>query len=459
MHAKMVCSRLPPPEIGRRFGIAISEIYARMRSDKPTDEIACWWEETTITTHLRLAAGACTLSLGLIVGSAGGAIAVADTESAGSATHSQGSEVSSPSLSPAKGSLGGGSPSPKHPIRTTIQSVLTKLRSFGQPTQTQSTTGTATTSPTTGASSTVGSAAATGSNNTGSNNTAPLTNSSASNSTPPSASNDLAAPTMKVVQPVTNAVVTVATVAESVPSVILSLPGSPTPVADVITSMQDILTQVNDAVAPLAQVPADIYALMGVASAGPTTIYAGNAATALATAPGTPLVPPLTASPLQVPPISGSAGAPLSSGGIAPTILGGVAAAGLSHDLSISGTAPVATDGAAPQGAMSFLEHTMRAVLAPASLSALAAIALPGIGGLLVVCAAGVRVGYRQAKAAFAARSSGIARFARQGPIGVVRAGSMIALHTRSSDAKRPRALGAFGTRTPAAARLLEQVA
>ncbi|GAC1399157.1 MAG: hypothetical protein NVS4B6_05980 [Mycobacterium sp.] len=256
-----------------------------------------------------------------------------------------------------------------------------------------------------------------------------------------------------------NAAVTVPTVAQSVPGVILSLPGSSTPVADAITSVQDMLTQVNDAVVPLAQVPADLYAMLGVASPNSTTIYAGNAAAAMPTAPNTSLAPQLPTSPVQVSLVSGTAAVPLSAGVMTPAILGGIEAAGLSRDLLLSGTAPVAADVVAPPSAMSFLEHTVRAFLAPASLSALAAIALPGIGGLLVVCAAGMRVGYRQAKAAFAARSSGIARFARQGPIGVVRAGSLIALHPRSSDAKPPRALRAIRIETPAAARLLEQVA
>ena len=462
MGPKIVCSRLARPEIHPRFGIAIDEICARMRSDKPTDEIACWWEETTITTHLRVAAGGCALSLGLLVGSAGGAVAVANTESASSGAHSQGSAVSSPSLTPASGSLGNTSSSSKHPIRTTIQNVLNQLRSFGQPTQTLSTNTTVTADTTTGSSSsnvsTVNAPAATGTNSgaANSNNTAPLANSNPSPNPSP-ASDDLAAPTLKVVQPVTNAAVTVATVVESVPGVILSLPGSPTPVADVITAMQDMLTEVDNAIAPLVQVPADLYALMGVASANATTIYAGDAAAALSTTPGTPLAPQLSTSPGQVPPVWVTAGGPLGAGIMTPAILGGIAAAGLSHDLSLSGTARVATDGVAPPSAMSFLEHTVRAVLAPASLSALAAIALPGIGGLLVVCAAGMRLGYRQAKAAFAARSSGIARFAHQGPIGVVRAGSLIALHPRSSDTKRPRALRAVRAQAPA--RLLEQVA
>ena len=109
------------------------------------------------------------------------------------------------------------------------------------------------------------------------------------------------------------------------------------------------------------------------------------------------------------------------------------------------------TEGVGPTSALSFLEHTVRAVLAPASLSALAAIALPGIGGLLIICAAGMRVGYRQAKAVLAVRSSGIARFIRQGPLGVVRSGSLVAL--------RPRALRVVRPAASRAAHHLEQVA
>src|SRR4029078_5332485 len=128
---------------------------------------------------------------------------------------------------------------------------------------------------------------------------------------------------------------------------------------------------------------------------------------------------------------------PLLGDVTAPATLGGIATAGLSARLSLSGTAPLATEVAAPTGALSFLEHAVRAVLAPASLTALAAFALPGIGGLLIICAAGMRVGYRQAKAALAARSTGIARFTHQGPLGVVRSGSLVALHKRAPRASR----------------------
>src|SRR5207302_8689116 len=118
------------------------------------------------------------------------------------------------------------------------------------------------------------------------------------------------------------------------------------------------------------------------------------------------------------------------------------------------GTAPLVVDGAGPADALSFLEHTVKAVLAPASLTALAAFALPGIAGLLIICAAGMRLGYRQAKAALAVRTSGISRFAQQGPLGVVRSGSLVAMHTR-----HPRALRVVRPTALRAAPVLEQAA
>jgi hypothetical protein len=53
--------------------------------------------------------------------------------------------------------------------------------------------------------------------------------------------------------------------------------------------------------------------------------------------------------------------------------------------------------------------------------------ALPGLGGLIIATGAGIRIGYRQAKFSFALRASGVARYARVGPLGVVRSGSLIA--------------------------------
>jgi hypothetical protein len=69
---------------------------------------------------------------------------------------------------------------------------------------------------------------------------------------------------------------------------------------------------------------------------------------------------------------------------------------------------------------------------------ALAALASPGVVGLLLLSAAGMFVGYRQAKAASMLRAVGIARFVKAGPLGVVRSGGLVALHARPSSAARP---------------------
>ena len=98
---------------------------------------------------------------------------------------------------------------------------------------------------------------------------------------------------------------------------------------------------------------------------------------------------------------------------------------------------------AAPSGGVAGLMILNAAGVLPISLAALAALALPGAGGLTILTAAGVRVGYRQAKAGFAVRTAGIAGFARPGPLGVVRSGSLIVVRPRALRVVRPRALSA----------------
>ena len=81
----------------------------------------------------------------------------------------------------------------------------------------------------------------------------------------------------------------------------------------------------------------------------------------------------------------------------------------------------------------------------PLSLAALAALALPGVGGLVILTGAGVRVGYRQAKAGFVVRTAGVARFAGPGavPLGVIRTGSLVVVRPRALCVVRPGALSA----------------
>jgi hypothetical protein len=153
----------------------------------------------------------------------------------------------------------------------------------------------------------------------------------------------------------------------------------------------------------------------------------------------------------------GTAGAPLFGDVINASSIGRFATSGLKNELSVSGLAPVPS--AVSPATKSFLDNVVSSVLVPASLAALAAIAVPGIGALLIVCAAGIRVGYRQAKAGLALRASGIARFAGPGPVGVVRSGSLISLHTRTGRLGRTRPSPAVGPEVAAAPRLLESVA
>ena len=80
----------------------------------------------------------------------------------------------------------------------------------------------------------------------------------------------------------------------------------------------------------------------------------------------------------------------------------------------------------------------------PASPVALALLALPGAGGLTILTAAGVCVGYRQAKAGFALRTAGTASFARSEtvPLGVVRSGSLVVLRPRTGARRRALSAG-----------------
>ena len=101
---------------------------------------------------------------------------------------------------------------------------------------------------------------------------------------------------------------------------------------------------------------------------------------------------------------------------------------------AVSGMTPVAADAAFPIGAGPSFRHVFGELLLPVSLWALAALALPGAGGLTIFTAAGVRIGYRQAKAGFAVRAAGIASLARPGavPLGVVRSGSLVVIRPRA---------------------------
>ncbi|OBB34770.1 hypothetical protein A5752_21140 [Mycobacterium sp. 852002-51961_SCH5331710] len=254
--------------------------------------------------------------------------------------------------------------------------------------------------------------------------------------------------------PLTNAFVTINGAVVTWSESLAALPTSKMPVFDAITSLQTMVTTVVGAV---TRVPSDFYSMLGIpVSSGPPQSLIGGSGTLdvrKVDAPtGGPFVAPhAVEAPHVVAPADGSL-----FGTMAPRVAPGkVTTSGTVQPLSVSGTASLAP-AAAPASARSIFEHVIEAVLVPASLTALAAIALPGVGALLVVAAAGVRVGYRQAKAGLALRASGIARFAGSGPLGVVRSGSMVALRQR---ARGPRTKRAVCPEAERAARGLEHVA
>ncbi|HZA09186.1 hypothetical protein [Mycobacterium sp.] len=247
---------------------------------------------------------------------------------------------------------------------------------------------------------------------------------------------DVVAPVATVVAWVPDVVAPVATFVASVPNMVTSA-------SDMIAAVQDMLTSVAGVV-----VQFDLSSLFGIAGAGPTVEGLGGvggagppagADVSLLAAPPVasqlPVVLPHVPTPRTL--LAGNAAGVASLGGTTDVV----------QELSLLGKVRLASNGAVPMVVQSFFRQPLKELLPAASLSALAVVALPGVVGLLVLTAAGVRIGYCQAKAAIALRVSGIARFARPGPLGVVSSGSLVAVRPRvcppASRLVRPGQLGA----------------
>jgi hypothetical protein len=270
----------------------------------------------------------------------------------------------------------------------------------------------------------------------------------------PPATNPLA-PAAVVAEPLAKAVVTIATALGTLPAAVMALPSSPTPVADAITTVQAMLTSVTNAVIPLVQLPSDLYTMLSVPTITATTTVSGG----VNPDSTTPLLGTRASQSDPASPIVLAGGMALPSD-IAPLeTRGDIVTTGLSNELPASGIATPAEDVIAQSALGSFLEHAVSALFVPASLSALAALALPGVGGLLIICGLGTRIGYRQAKALLEVRRAGIAVFAGPGPLGVVRAGSLIALRPRASGVRPGRALRVVRSETSTVASLRDQAA
>jgi hypothetical protein len=216
-----------------------------------------------------------------------------------------------------------------------------------------------------------------------------------------------------------------------------------------------MLTAVTNAVVSLMYLPYDLYTMLSVPTITATTIV-GRGVNPDATEP---LLGTRASQWDQATPIFLAGGMALPAD-IAPLeTLGDIATTGLSNELPASGITTPAQVVIAQSTLGSFLQHTVSALFVPASLSTLAAVALPGVGGLLIICGLGTRLGYRQAKALLEVRRAGIAVFAGPGPLGVVRGGSLIALRPRSWGVRPDRALRVVRSETSHVASLRDQAA
>jgi hypothetical protein len=156
--------------------------------------------------------------------------------------------------------------------------------------------------------------------------------------------------------------------------------------SDVISPGPDMLTLVAGAVVPLTQLPSDLSSFMlGIAGVAPAGDGSGSINGAALSASQLPLGPPL----------AGISGVPVAGNAPRVATLDVIA---LGRTSALSRMAPQASNGASPMGAESFFRHVFDELLLMASLWALAAVALPGIGGLVILVAVGVRIQYGRLK-------------------------------------------------------------
>jgi hypothetical protein len=198
------------------------------------------------------------------------------------------------------------------------------------------------------------------------------------------------APVTNAVAPVTDVLPPVTDVLAPITDVVAPVTNVLTPVSDVIAPGQDMPTSVTGAVVPLTQPPSDLSSFMlGIAGVAPVENGSGGihgpglaaAAGASGASPG-PLVLPFAG----VSGVPGVAGNATRVATLDVILLGRVSA--------LSGMAPQAPNGAFPMGAESFFPHVYDELLLIASLWALAAVALPGVGGLVILTVVGVRIQY-----------------------------------------------------------------
>ena len=328
-----------------------------------------------VVSHLRFAAGVCVLAAALLMGGAGGAVAVADPNSSGSAAHGDAGTTASGQ----RASTGAKGPK-KAPGGTDSEDG--RLGSAPQPGQQPS-----------GAK--------------GPKKAVPNVGAPARTAAAPARA--AAAPAPAAAAPARAAAAPAPAAAAPAPAAAAPAPAAAAP-------------------APAAAAPAPAAAAPAPAAAAPVTNVVaaetrkkGRTAVASTGSPGWSHVPVagrpaaiVTPPPHpQLPTEQHRPGSPESSRNTGVATLGRTT---FGATTSLPGMAPPASNGAIPVGVRSFLRHALPDLPVAVSLAALAAVALPAVGVLVILTLAGVRVGYREAIADFALRTAGIARFARRRP-------------------------------------------
>ena len=372
--------------------------------------------------HLRFAAGVCVLAAGLLMG--GGAVAVAVPGLGGSSPNGDDGTNDSVQGAPTSGGPVG---NVTDTVRQTIQGVTGTPGSAAQPGQ----------QPSNGPTSTLGSGRRPGqqpSTGTTSPKTqaggtdtedqehaglvpahpnpvaavpnvvapvtdavAPVTHVVAPTTDAVAPVTDLVAPTTDVVAPVTDAVAPITDVVAPVTDAVAPITDVVAPVTNVLTPVFDVIapgqympTSVVGAVVPLTQPPSDLSSfLLGIAGVAPVEDGSGLIhGPGLAAAAGGSGV---SQAPLVLP-FAGVSGVPVGGNATRVATLDVIL---LGRVSALSGMAPQAPNSAFPMGTESFFPHVVfDELLLIASLWALAAVALPGIGGLVILTVVGVRIQY-----------------------------------------------------------------
>jgi hypothetical protein len=215
---------------------------------------------------------------------------------------------------------------------------------------------------------------------------------------------DVLTPVPSVLAPVPSVVAPVAGVVAPVPSVVAPVAGVVAPVAGVVAPVTDVLTPVLDvialgqykptsvvgAVVPLTQLPSDLSSfLLGIAGVAPVEDGSGliDGAGLAAAAGGSGV----SQAPLVLP-FTGVSGVPVA--GNATRVATTLDVILLGRASALSGIAPQAPSSAFPMGTESFFPNRFDELLLITSMWALAAVALPGIGGFVILTVVGVRIQY-----------------------------------------------------------------